>query len=54
MVENKRRREIFNRSCKLPKSKSKSEQCPTNNEDDRFIQEEKSTVDKIIKGKYLC
>ncbi|XP_037819690.1 ATP-binding cassette sub-family A member 3 [Lucilia sericata] len=49
VVENKKRRQIFGNSFKICKSKGKSEQCPISNEEDRFIQEEKSSVEKIIK-----
>lgn len=50
MVENKRRRQLFSNCFKISKSKSKPEQSPINNKEDRFIQEEKSIVEKIIKG----
>ncbi|TMW39201.1 hypothetical protein DOY81_015719, partial [Sarcophaga bullata] len=49
VVENKRRRQLFSNCFKISKSKSKPEQSPINNEEDHFIQEEKSIVEKIIK-----
>lgn len=52
-MENKRRRQALSKPFKFSKSKAKSEQCPIESEEDRFIQEEKSTVEKIIKGMYV-
>lgn len=52
VVENRLRREKFIDFLKCKRRINKSQQCPTpNKEEDRLVQEERRTVEKIIRGK---